>query len=303
MTTPAPSRVVKFAVPMAESLNGLFAASLFVAVALTALSIGLVTSVDLLSSALRNRRFAFVVMLNCVAVPLVGYLLSTALPITPDARTGVVICAICAGGPLGLKATQIAKGDLNWSLSLTVVLLTLNVITVPVWSSFLLDTSVTLRFGDLAGVLGVSIVLPVLVGMAIRARVDSVDRSFRFLTLASNCFTALAVALGLLANSEGLAASVSLWLVFVVLAVVFIAGGLAAINRDHGGRRRASILGTLNRATSVALLITGRAFADQVDVFTAAILFGLVQTVVALGLAATWGAVTTRSRAESPATG
>ena len=52
-------------------------------------------------------------MLNGVAVPLLGYLLSTALPLTADPRSGIVFCTICAGGLLGLKATS------TWSLSLT----------------------------------------------------------------------------------------------------------------------------------------------------------------------------------------
>jgi BASS family bile acid:Na+ symporter len=287
---------------MAESLNGLFALLIFVTVALTAISIGLVTSLELLRSALRHRRrLVIVVLLNCVLVPLVGYLLSTALPLSPGAGMGVLICAICAGGPLGLKATQIARGDLAWSLSLTVMLLVLNVLTLPLWSSLLVDGSVTLRLGDLVGILGAAILIPVSVGMALRPRVPDVDRWFSLLTLASNGCLVLAIAVGLVANTEDLVASLSSWLLLTVLAVVTIAGGAAWLIRDETSRRRAGILATLNRATSVALLIIGSAFPDQVEIFTAAVLFGLIQTVAALGLAVYWGVATSRAAPASAA--
>jgi bile acid:Na+ symporter, BASS family len=286
---------------MAEFLNGLFALLIFVTVALTALSIGLVTSVDLVMSALRRRQVATIMLINCVIVPLAGYLLATALPVSPDTGTGVLICAICAGGPLGLKATQIARGDITWSLSLTVTLLILNVVTLPLWSALLIEGPVTLEFGDLLGVLVAAILVPVVLGMAARSRVPDAARWFRTLTIASNVFMGLGIAVGVIANAGGLATSLSSSLLLGVLAVVVIAGVAAWLIGDERGRRQASTLGTLNRATSVALLIVGRAFPDQVEIFTAVVIFGLIQTMIALGLALFWGATTSRSTAPTPA--
>jgi predicted Na+-dependent transporter len=285
---------------MAESLNGVFALLIFVTVALTALSIGLVSSVELLGSALRRRGVAVVVLLNCVAVPLLAYLLTLTLPLTPGTRTGVLICAFCAGGPLGLKATQIARGDLTWSLSMTVGLLVLNVITLPLWSSVLIDGPVALRMGDLVGVLGAAILVPGGVGMVLRPRVPDVDRWFGLLTLASNALLVLAVTVGVAANADGLVDSLSSSLLLAVVAVGVVAGGVAWLVRDEIGRRRASTLGTLNRATSVALLIVVRVFPDQAEIFTAVVLFGLIQTVIAIGLALYWGVA--KSTSTAPAT-
>jgi len=288
---------------MAESLNGLFALLIFVTVALTAFSIGLVTTLNRLRSALGQRYVIVVVLLNCVVVPLMGFLISNAVPLSPGARSGIVICAICAGGPLALKATQIAKGDLNWSMSLTVMLLILNVVTLPLWSALLIDGSVALRPADLVGVLGAAILIPVGLGMAIRPRVSDVDRWFRLLTLATNALLVLAIAIGLVASSDGLVAGLSSWLAPVVLVVVLLAGWVGWAIRDERDRRRASTLATLNRATSVALLVVGRTFPDQFEIFTSVVVFGLVQTVVAVGLALYWGVATSRSAAPAPAAG
>ena len=288
---------------MAESLSGVFALLIFVTVALTAFSIGLVTTLNQLRSTLGQRRVVVVVFLNCVVVPLMGFLISSAVPLSPGARSGIVICAICAGGPLALKATQIAKGDLNWSMSLTVMLLILNVVTLPLWSALLIDSSVALRPADLVGVLGAAILIPVGLGMATRPRVSGVDRWFRLLTLATNALLVLAIAIGLVASSDGLVAGLSSWLVPVVVAVVLLAGWAGWAIRDERDRRRASTLATLNRATSVALLVVGRTFPDQIEIFTSVVLFGLVQTVIAVGLALYWGVSASRSAAPAPVAG
>ncbi len=283
---------------MAQSLNGIFALLIFVTVALTALSVGLVTSVDMIKAALRRWRVVVILLLNCLAVPVIAYFVSSALPLTTGAKTGVLLCAICAGGPLGLKATQIAKGDLTWSLSLTVMLLILNVVTLPLWTAALVDVPVGLRIGDLMGVLGAAILVPVAVGMALQSAVDA-QRWFKLMTLASNGLLIAAVGVGVTANAEGLVGSLSSSLLVAVLTVVSIAGVAAWFIRDQPGRRQASTFATFNRATSVALLIIGRSFADQSEVFTAAVVFGVVQTVIAVGLAIYWGAA--RSRSAAPA--
>jgi BASS family bile acid:Na+ symporter len=233
---------------------------------------------------------------------LLAYLLTLALSLTPGAKTGILICAICAGGPLGLKATQVARGALTWSLSMTVVLLVLNMVTLPLWSSLLIDGPVTLRMGDLLGVLGAAILVPVAVGMVLRPRVPDIDRWFGFLSKASNSLLVLAVTLGVAANAGGLVDSLSSSLLLAVVAVVVVAGGVAWLVPDEMGRRRASTLGTLNRATSVALLIVGRVFLDQTEIFTTVVLFGLIQTVIAIGLALYWGVAQSTSTAPATAT-
>jgi hypothetical protein len=46
--------------------------------------------------------------------------------------------------------------------------------------------------------------------------------------------------------------------------------------------RRVAVLVTVNRATSVALLVVARWYADDPDVLAAVVAFGILQTVVAL---------------------
>jgi hypothetical protein len=73
-----------------------------------------------------------------------------------------------------------------------------------------------------------------------------------------------------------------------VISIILIAGVFGGLVRDEPGRRRAAVFATLNRATSVALLVIGRVYVEEPVVFTAAVLYGLVQTFLGLGLAVYW---------------
>lgn len=269
------------------SLSSLFAFLIFVTVVVTAFSIGLVVRLDMVRSAVRRPRFWILVALNVVAIPMVGYLIADAL--VPELATGVMICAFCAGGPLALKASQISGSDLTWSLTLTVTLLVANVVALPVWSSLLLDRSVTVRPGDLVGVLVTAILIPVLVGGWSGRRLSNVDKWFRVTGQASNVGLLLAVVVGLIGSFEGLLAAARSWLLFAVFLTIAASGLIGWLVRDEPGRRRAGMFTTLNRATSVALLVIGRVYVDDPSVFTAAVLYALVQTVIALCLAVYWG--------------
>lgn len=275
-------------------LDGIFGVLIFVTVALTAFSVGLLTTPERVASVLRDRRFALVLLVNCVLVPVVGYLVVTALPLDKAYEAGVILCAICAGGPLALKATQISRGDVTWSLASTVTLLVLNVLTLPIWSAIFLAESYSLRPGDLAGVLGLAILVPVAVGFWWGRRAGSrvEDWSGRA-ALISNVTLVLAVLVGVGASAGDLLSSALTWLLLAVVLVVAAGGLMAWALSAEPARRRANTLTTLNRATSVALLVIGRALPDEGEVFAAAVGFGVVQTVVAVGLAVRWRSVRT----------
>ncbi len=277
-----------------DVLDAVFSGLIFVTVALTALAIGLVTSLRLVSGAARQRAFPMVLLGNVAVVPLVAYGLATWAPLDRSVTTGVVLCAICAGGPMAMKATQIAGADLTWSLTTTVVLLLLNVVTLPLWSVVLLDQAVSIGPRDLVGVLGPAIVVPVLVGYWLRRRLADPGLWFRRLTVASNVALVRAVAAGVAANVDGLIAAASGWLLVTVVAVITAAGVSGWLIGDVTDRRRASTLSTLNRATGVALLIVSRVYPGDTELLAAAVVFGLVHTGAALGLAVGWSRATRR---------
>lgn len=273
---------------MTESLSGLFAGLIFVTVAMTAFSIGLLTTWNALRATVRRRVFLFVLLVNVFAIPLFGWLVVTALDLGTDMATGVLLCAICAAGPVALKASQIARNDLDWALSLTVILLAVNVVSLPLWSAATIDRALVLRPSDLVGVLLLAILVPVVVGVLVGRRSSDPQRASRVATGASNITLVTAIGVGIVGSFDDLIASFTSP-VLAVSTVIIIAAGFAGWSvPDSPARRRASSLATLNRATSVALLVVGRVFPEQTEIFTTVVVFGLVQTVVALGVSGYW---------------
>jgi BASS family bile acid:Na+ symporter len=273
---------------MVGVLAGLFPILIFVTVAITALAVGLVTTPRSLWGTVRDKRLLLVLAVNVLLIPAIGYLIATGLPLTAGSETGVILCVICAGGPLALKATQIARGDMTWSLSLTAILMTLNMVFLPAWTFLLLDQFLSLRPGDLIGVLALAILVPVFIGswLGVSRPRASAGWAARASSI-SNVTLAIAVAAGLASNARSLFSSVMVLVglaVLVVMAFSFMLGSTLPDQR----RRQAVVLTTVNRATSVALLVVDRAFPDEPEVLTAAIAYGFMQTVIALFLAVSW---------------
>ena len=82
--------------------------------------------------------------------------------------------------------------------------------------------------------------------------------------------------------------TLSAWGVLAALWIVFVSGLFGWLVPKAPNRRRSGALVTLNRATSVALLVVGRAYVDDAEVFTAVVLFGVIQTTVAVGISFYW---------------
>lgn len=75
------------------------------------------------------------VLLGLVAqllmLPLIGFLLAAALPLTPELAVGVMILVACPGGPTSNLMTYLAKGRVALSITLTAIGSLITVFTIP----------------------------------------------------------------------------------------------------------------------------------------------------------------------------
>lgn len=262
-----------------------------VTVIVTAFTIGLDSRAASFRNVMRRRRAVFATMfVNGVMVPVTAFVLVNAYPVRGSDETGVVLCAICAGGPLGLKAAQLARGDLAWAVSIISFMTVLNAGLLPLWTSLLLPVSMTVRPADLLGAMFVIIVLPMAAGVWYRRRgparaAETVPR----LEAASTVTLALAVAAGLLAHFDQVWLTVSSWTPVVIVMLMALAGpaGYFACGPPNAVRYVSTVV-AINRGTGIALLVASRSFADQGRVISAMITFGILQTIVVLALAFVW---------------
>ncbi len=276
-------------------LTGLFNLLIVVTVVLTALSLGLGSTMRAIQTAMRSRGVIAAVVVNVVAMPLIAYVVARFMPLQPEEELAIILCAACAGGPLALKASQISRADLSWAFSLIVILILLNLVTLPLWSTALTSESLAVKAGPLFVVLVLPILLPVLAGVLIGSRLADPAPWIRWTALISNIGLVAAIVVGIVNYADTLAGLVFTWLIATALGVIVIGAVIGYLIGDQPERKQATSLVTLNRATSVALLAIGQRFPDNEVLVSGAIVFGLVQSVVVLGLATYWN----RSRSPS----
>jgi BASS family bile acid:Na+ symporter len=68
-----------------------------------------------------------------VMLPLVGWLLASVFPLTPELAVGVMIIAACPGGPTSNLLTYLARGNVALSITLTAISSVVTVFTIPLW--------------------------------------------------------------------------------------------------------------------------------------------------------------------------
>ena len=103
-------------------------------------------------------------------LPLIGALIVGVLPMPPVLAVGLMVVAICPGGPSSNLITYLAKGDVALSVSLTAISSLITVFTIPL----LADQALWILMGRLIGASLLQILLitlvPTSIGMAWRWR-------------------------------------------------------------------------------------------------------------------------------------
>ncbi|MEM7555589.1 MAG: bile acid:sodium symporter family protein [Cyanobacteria bacterium P01_A01_bin.84] len=75
------------------------------------------------------------VMLGLIAqlilLPIVGFLLATIFPLSPELAVGVMILAACPGGPTSNMVTYLVRGNVALSITLTAISSLITIFTIP----------------------------------------------------------------------------------------------------------------------------------------------------------------------------
>ncbi|KAB7648299.1 bile acid:sodium symporter family protein [Polymorphobacter fuscus] len=124
----------------------------------------------------RNRRaLVFGVASMMVVPPLIGLAMAVTVAPTPALAVGFILLATTPGGMLSNLFTDLARGDLALSMSLTLVLSMIYIIVVPFYAHFAilhfmgLEADVVVPLGAFAWDIFSITVLPVATGFVVRA--------------------------------------------------------------------------------------------------------------------------------------
>jgi BASS family bile acid:Na+ symporter len=115
-------------------------------------------------------------LLKLVLIPMLTFGILLLFPLQPELAVGFILLAACPGGATTNLITNLAKGDVALSITLTAIASVITVFTIPVMVNMGLEhfmgesREIHLPFGrTVVQILAITVV-PVLIGMALNAR-------------------------------------------------------------------------------------------------------------------------------------
>ena len=179
-----------------------------------------------------------------IMLPVVGFLLASDFPLSPELAVGVMILAACPGGPTSNMVSYLVRGNVALSITLTAISSLITIITIPLVVNLAMQQfmgeAVALQLSFLTTVVQIAVItlIPVSLGMLLHryaprfaARVES------WVKWLSLFFLALII-VGLLAKERANVASffvqvgwVTLTLNVLTMALGFAIATLAKLDR------------------------------------------------------------------------
>ena len=230
----------------------------------TMLGVGLMLTVRDIAVSLHDRRWLVRALLaNFVVLPAIALGVSRLLGLDPVLTASLLVLATAPGGPVLVKLATLVKGDPALAVGLVVILLLVGVVTQPFVLPLLLD-GVTVSAGAIVRTLIFTVLAPLLVGLALRARGPSLAAWLQVpLQRVSTVSMVLVVTLLPIAQWRELyelsgSSAIPAAVLFVVLSAA--AGWL--IGGPHAGPRRILTLCCGQANMAAAFVIANQNFSD-----------------------------------------
>jgi predicted Na+-dependent transporter len=252
---------------LTQSLGMVVALFVFVAM----FNLGLDLTIRQIVEPLRNRRlFLLSMVANVILIPVLAFAFTGAIPLEEATRIGLLLYACCAGSEAGPKLVQMAGGNAAFGVALLGALLPVTVFAVPL-ILFLALPDVHIEQGKLLLKLLLVVVLPLSIGLFIKARRDPVAvRLSAVVHRISVLLLGLAFAQIIYVNLEKFVAlqSAALYAGLLFFALAFAVGYL--IGGPGKESRRTLAIMSFIRGGSVSMVIAGQAFPHEPKVLVMA---------------------------------
>ena len=262
-----------------DLLNKVATTALLGFVVTSMMEMGVGFTIRQIIDALRDVRLVLLALLaNFVAMPLGALALDKMLRLDEPLGVGLLLLGAAAGAPFLPKLTELAKGNLPFSVGVMVLLAIGTVGYLPLVLPLLLP-GVTVNSGRIAGWLFLLTLLPLAAGLALRAQYGKLAARVKpVLDWVSNAILVPMVLLLAVANidkilhifgTRGILAG------FLLIALGFGIGWM--IGGPGSDRRRALALGTGQRNVAAALVVASESFSDP-----SVVIMVIVVTIVGL---------------------
>ncbi|KAB1185392.1 MULTISPECIES: bile acid:sodium symporter family protein [Haloferax] len=266
---------------MAVVLESLATLSVLVFVVTSMLAMGLSLTISQILEPLRNASLvAKALAANFVLVPIVAYVLVFVFPLSEGQSVGIILLATAAGAPFLPKLVEVAKGNIAFGVGLMVLLMVVTVAYVPLVLPLLLP-GVQVNPLDIASSLIVLMLVPLAIGLVVKARYDGIAASVQpVMSQTSTVALVFLTVLMLVLNFDNLVSVIGTGVILALLVFVAISFGLGYVLGGPAADTKSVMgLGTGQRNISAALVVAAQNFQDP-DVVTILLVGALVMLVV-----------------------
>ena len=182
-----------------------------------------------------------------ILLPIIGFILAILFALDPVMAVGLMILASCPGGPTSNLITQVCKGNIALSVTLTALASFISILLIPFILSFALGyfgtaTGVTIKLPIVDTILQIMVitVIPILFGMIIRSyKEDFAKRMEKTMRIASTVIFALVFIAVLAASSDKIvsgmksAGIVTLLLNVITMSLGYFTAKLFKLNKEN----------------------------------------------------------------------
>ena len=238
--------------------------ALLVFVVSSMLAVGLSLTVGQILAPLRNARLVILSLVaNFVLMPLAALLIARMLRLEQPLAVALLLLGGAAGAPFLPKLAGVAGGNLAFAVGLMVLLMVLTVGYMPLVIPLLLE-GVSVDPAQIARSLVLLMLLPLVVGLAVRARFAVVaGRVAPVLNKVSTLSLTIMVLLMLVTNMRSIIGLYGTRGVLASLAFLLVGFGLGwLLGGPARDTRSVLAMGTAQRNIAAALLVGGQNFEE-----------------------------------------
>ena len=271
---------------MNEILQVIAQLSVLVFVLSSMLAMGLSLTIAQIVAPLRNTRLVILSLVaNFVLVPLLAYLILLVIPLEQGLATGLIVMACAAGAPFLPKLAEAAKGNIAFSVGLMTLLMVVTVVYLPIMLPLLLQGA-SVNPWDIAQSLIVMMLLPLAIGLFIKARYESLAETLQPHMSQASTVAILLMLVAMLvlqfSNIVGLIGTGGLVAIIIFLVGAFVIGYF--LGGPGSDTKSVLGLGTGQRNLSAAVLVAGQNFADDPNVLVFILVAAIIGLVILGGI-------------------
>ncbi len=225
---------------------------------------GLKLTVQQIWQPLRNIRLVVLSLFtNFVLVPLFVYLLLQVIPVNEPVKDGLIIMALASGPPALPKLAQIVKGNLAFSTGLMMMLMLGTVFYMPMVLPLVLE-GVEVNSWDIAKPLIVMMIIPLVIGLLIKAKYEDIALNLQTITFKiSNFGLLLGLGVRLIVHFNEIIILLKTGVIFICAIFIIFSFTVGYLLGGPGiDTQRVLGVGTAQRNFAAALLIGTSNFDD-----------------------------------------